>query len=306
VQEPEKPAETERTCRRCSKIQPIERFKIRGDAGGKIRRHTCEACLTERRHELHPPKPKRALQTAEDKRRKRHERYIANKEHYNAQTKAYYREHREEQLAIERERRASNPTLFRERERLWRIKNGDRLRAAGREKYQADPMANREAQRRCDAKNRAKRTATGRAWRERNIVKVRENEATYQRNRRASDFQYRMRCILRNRATGALRAHGARKSARTAELVGCTCEQFLAHIESQFYDGMTWETFGRGEGRWQVDHIAALALFDLSDADQQRRAFHYTNQQPLWHRDHLKKTAQDVALISKMRLKNAA
>ena len=58
-----------------------------------------------------------------------------------------------------------------------------------------------------------------------------------------------------------------------------------AWIESKFLPGMTWEN----RRQWHIDHIMPLAKFDLSDPAQQAAAFHYTNLQPLWAKDNLRK-----------------
>ena len=36
-----------------------------------------------------------------------------------------------------------------------------------------------------------------------------------------------------------------------------------------------------------IDHIRALVFFDLTDLEQRRIAFHYTNLQPLWALDNV-------------------
>jgi len=38
-----------------------------------------------------------------------------------------------------------------------------------------------------------------------------------------------------------------------------------------------------------VDHIKACSKFDLTDPAQQGECFHYTNLQPLWALDNIKK-----------------
>lgn len=70
------------------------------------------------------------------------------------------------------------------------------------------------------------------------------------------------------------------------ELIGCSIEQLLEHLESQFQDGMTWDNYGE----WHIDHIKPCAMFDFTKEEDQRECFHYTNLQPLWAEDNLRKS----------------
>ena len=98
----------------------------------------------------------------------------------------------------------------------------------------------------------------------------------------------RLACSLRTRVSSALR--GARKAAGTSQLIGCSLEDLREHLESQFKPGMSWENHNyRG---WHVDHVRPLASFDLTDPEQQRQAFRYSNLQPLWMRENLSKGAK--------------
>lgn len=73
-------------------------------------------------------------------------------------------------------------------------------------------------------------------------------------------------------------------------LIGCNPEELRAYIESQWSPGMTWDN--HCHSGWHIDHKRPLASFDLTDPEQQARAFHYTNLQPLWKSDNLKKGAK--------------
>lgn len=50
-----------------------------------------------------------------------------------------------------------------------------------------------------------------------------------------------------------------------------------------FLPGMSWER----RSDIHIDHIRPCASFDLTDPEQQKQCFHYTNLKPLWARDNL-------------------
>jgi len=56
-------------------------------------------------------------------------------------------------------------------------------------------------------------------------------------------------------------------------------EEFKQYLASKFTERMNWENYGR-KG-WHIDHIKPCVSFDLSDPEQQKQCFHYTNLQPL-------------------------
>lgn len=70
----------------------------------------------------------------------------------------------------------------------------------------------------------------------------------------------------------------------TEEIIGCSFMNFKQHIESQFVDGMSWET----HGEWHLDHIIPLASSET--LDELIKLNHWTNFQPLWKEDNLKKS----------------
>jgi len=68
----------------------------------------------------------------------------------------------------------------------------------------------------------------------------------------------------------------------TDEYVGCNSKHFKEHIEKQFREGMTWDNYGGKRTDWVIDHIVPLASFDMTNEEEAKRGFHYTNCQPLW------------------------
>ena len=74
----------------------------------------------------------------------------------------------------------------------------------------------------------------------------------------------------------------------TKELIGCSLEELKIHLENQFTKGMNWKNYGRNG--WHIDHILPCASFDLTDLEQRKKCFHYTNLQPLWEIDNIRKS----------------
>lgn len=89
---------------------------------------------------------------------------------------------------------------------------------------------------------------------------------------------------LRRRVRHALARKA--KSKGTLKLLGCDGETLMKHLESLFKPGMSW--LNRGSV-WHIDHIRPCATFDLLKVSEQRKCFHYTNLQPLFAKENLKK-----------------
>jgi len=70
-----------------------------------------------------------------------------------------------------------------------------------------------------------------------------------------------------------------------ALLLGCSVPHFLMYLAQQFRPGMRSDN----HGEWEIDHIRPCSLFDLTDPEQRRLCFHYTNLQPLWSADNMSK-----------------
>jgi Uri superfamily endonuclease len=93
-----------------------------------------------------------------------------------------------------------------------------------------------------------------------------------------------MRLRLHSLFLRAIRREGSATRV-SQELVGCSLSQLIRHLESKFLPGMAWDN----RHQWHVDHIKPLCAFDLTDPEQQALAFHYSNLQPLWAVDNMRK-----------------
>lgn len=153
-------------------------------------------------------------------------------------------------------------------------------RAYCRAYYKANKAKLLEQSRKYVAANAEKTCLYQRKYQKEHQEKARERQAKYRRT-------HRLLAGLRARVYNALR--GGRKSARTLELLGCTIEFLWAHLEKQFAPGMTRENYGPV---WHVDHILPCAKFHLQHSEEQEICFHWTNLQPLFAKENLKKGAK--------------
>ena len=115
-----------------------------------------------------------------------------------------------------------------------------------------------------------------RRWRSENIEHVRQDA----NHRYATDFNHRMKAVLRARIHAGIRGR-ALKSASTMMLLGCSIEELKAHLGKMFVVGMSWDNYGE----WEIDHIMPCSSFNLELEDEQRRCFNFSNLQPLWSHD---------------------
>lgn len=124
-------------------------------------------------------------------------------------------------------------------------------------------------------------------YRSKNKDRIRNQSTISRKYKYQNNIEYRIINNLRSRMYIALSHRMATKSDKTINLLGCSIGTLINHIESMFSPGMTWDNKGRNG--WDIDHIIPCSSFDLSNPEQQKICFHYTNLQPLWHIDNIKK-----------------
>jgi hypothetical protein len=114
-----------------------------------------------------------------------------------------------------------------------------------------------------------------------NKEKERINNNEWKKNKLKTDSLERMKKNLRNRIREFLT--GENKSKRTFDIIGLDKENFKLYIESKFTEGMSWENYGE----WHLDHIKPLYLSE--NEEDLISLNHYTNLQPLWAKDNIRK-----------------
>jgi len=231
----------------------------------------------------------------------------------NAYQKAYRLRNRERLNAHDKEYRSKNKEKIRKYSKKWRLKNKEKIskyakihgkeyRLKNKEYFIAYRLRNKAHRIEWISKNKERVQKKHREYisknrdywlqwdRDRRRNRSPEARAHHNKYKRAyrkmrceKDPSFKLRQQLASRIWSALK--GSQKSAHTMELIGCTVEELWIHLESQFKRGMTRSNYGI----WHCDHIQACAKFDLADPAQQRICFHWSNLQPLWATDNIKK-----------------
>ena len=130
-------------------------------------------------------------------------------------------------------------------------------------------------------KNREDRIEYQKQYAELNKDAIKHKRRKYIINKYHSDPNIKIKMNLSRR----MRSFFSKNGNQTIDFIGCSIDDLKSHLEKQFVDGMNWENYGD----WHVDHIRPCCSFDLTDPEQQRECFNYTNLQPLWAKDNLAK-----------------
>lgn len=183
---------------------------------------------------------------------------------------------------------AKDPEKARAKAQAYKDNNREKIRAQDKIRYYNDLKKYRKSA--LDYRNRNKETCKDR---ERRWYEANKKEISKKANiKYHTNPQSKLRTLISRRILDVLKGV-SRKSAGTIDLLGCSIEFFRVYLESKFLDGMSWENHGQyrhgGPMTWHIDHIVPCAAFDLTDLEQQKKCFYYTNLQPLWAIDNLSK-----------------
>jgi len=233
---------------------------------------------------------------------------LRHKEKLLEQSKKYYLDNKEKRKEYAKQYRLNNKEKIRKVQKKYWEKNKKKLILQNREryrKYYKDPeikkklreqekksrIKNREKiltyQAKYRAENREEINRKIREWYYKNTKKVKERIKIYNKVYR-NTLHYKIKDGMRKRIMRALKKDGGKKSKRTMKLVGCTVGQLKQYIEKKFKPGMSWEQ----RNSFHIDHIIPCASFDLTKLSEQKKCFHYTNLQPLYPIENIKKGAK--------------
>jgi transposase-like protein len=183
-----------------------------------------------------------------------------NRESIREAKKQYYIEHRDSILEGRKQYYNENHDSIIESKKQYYNENHDSILESKREYYVENRESILQGRKQYYIENR-----------EPIIARITQ----YTLDRLKRDMNFKIRYNLRNRVYNAL--HGTLKSDTTMKLLGCTIPLLHEWMEFQFYDGMDWDNYGE---YWHIDHVMPCSSFDLTDPEQQKECFQWSNLRP--------------------------
>ena len=297
-----------RVCKICGTEKPLsDFFKDKGSYS-----HECMECHREKRRKYYAENKKHIREKAVEwqntnrekvrqynnkanlKRKESNAAYkkeyaITHKEEIRSYRKLYYQENKERIKAKRKEYYEENKGAISEKRKI--VRKTDEYKSYVRE-YKERNKDKILAQKR---ESNKKNADTYKEWVKANEKElIEKRKSYYEKNkkrifhyiydRKSKDPLYKLKFTLRSRIYTALQQRSWRKNGRTEQLLGADYKTVKKHIESLFKDGMTWDN----HGEWHIDHIVPLA--SAKTEDEVIKLFHYTNLQPLWAEENLRKS----------------
>jgi hypothetical protein len=179
------------------------------------------------------------------------EYYIKNKKKIIDRSNLYYKENTQNVLRVTKKYRKNNIEKVKQRKSDYHIKNSEKIKEK--------------------TKN----------WRKENKEKRNQTE----RERRKNNTSHKLVHYLRVRTNFYIKKMNISKCNPSLKIIGCSPEFLKEYIEKKFTDGMCWDRMGK---EIHIDHI--IPLSSAKSEDEIYKLCHYTNLQPLWAEDNLKKS----------------
>jgi hypothetical protein len=260
-------------CKTCEQVLPFEKFPRKNYVA--LRKGDCTSCKLAKKYGKPEYREYQRKYQCSDEYLEYHKKWRNSekgKTSLRKTQKKRYDKQKEDRRLIREEKNRQKEILQQERlkkrierESLWAIKRQERLKKKLEWEKQQEHYKTDE-------------------WKK--LKKERESAKRYERWKRRwnNDELFAMKVRIRNLVRNTFRKSGHTKpEKRTEEILGCNYDSLKLHLESQFVEGMSWDN----RGEWHIDHKIPLAT--ANTVEELIKLSHYTNLQPLWGEDNIRK-----------------
>ncbi len=206
----------------------------------------------------------------------------ANKEKINTKVRQYQQANKQKVAEYIKKYQQTNKGKITEYKKQYQQKNREKLAKNKKEYRQDNKYILAKKKKEYYQKNKKELAKKLKKYRQKNKEKINK----YHQQRKKTDISYKLACNLRTRLYQALKANY--KAGSAVRDLGCSVAELKLHLESLFQAGMDWNNWSKYG--WHIDHVKPLSKFDLTDREELLKACHYSNLQPLWAVDNIKKS----------------
>jgi hypothetical protein len=198
-----------------------------------------------------------------------------------------------------------NKKIISEKKSIYRNENKEILKLKAKKRNFENRIENVRRASRWAKNNKERVNLKNKIWISRNKEKSNSYyKKSYEKNkhkkfhkeyeRKKTDCIFNLKCKMRSRiGTFVKKQFCTSKSKKTKEILGCDFMYFKQYFEDKFTEGMNWELFLKGQ--IHIDHIIPLAT--AKTEEDVYGLCHYTNLQPLWAADNLKKGNKIISFL---------
>lgn len=276
-------------CTNCKQEKTLESFyKDSSRADG--REFICKDCRKQKRKKIEENRNQEELKKCGNcKETKKFKEFYAGRPECKECTKSNrnkrYKENPEKQKELSRKHRIKNRDACNEYLRLWRKENKEYEKMYNKKRFKENRDERLRDSKKYYEKNKEKIQEYLKLYRQKNKEELNIKRRDYVKKRHKEKPITKVKKRLRSRTSAAFRAKKWSKRSSYKEFLGCEYDTAMKHIESQFTEGMNWDNHGLYG--WHIDHIIPLSL--AKNIKELEELCRYTNLQPLWAEDNLRK-----------------
>ena len=180
--------------------------------------------------------------------------------------------------------RDNNSDLIKSCKKIYYNNNKEELNKKTREWYEKNSENARQQKKEYYQENRELILEKSKLWSKNNREKINR----YIQTKKNENPLFRVELNVRGRLKQYLKQKNITQKNKTFDIVGIDVNELKKYIECQFTDGMSWDNYGLYG--WHIDH--KIPLCSAKNETELIKLFHYTNLQPLWSEDNLRKNGK--------------
>jgi len=192
--------------------------------------------------------------------------------HKQKSNKSGYRASCKECRKIEKEKNSiykkNNKDIISQKNKLW---------------LENKPNYMKEYSKNYNVKNREKLNEKLKKWREKNKEETLKKQRKKRNEKYKNDLHFKLKHLLRCRINKIIKY---KRNKSSIDILGCNIEYFISYIEKKFDENMSWDNYGYHG--WHIDHV--IPISSAKNEEDLVKLSHYTNLQPLWKEENLKKS----------------